>query len=936
MYFLLGIGALGLAIAVPVAAFISLSRTRRNQSDLQAAFRGLTGLSSRVDALRQEVSALRAHLGLSPEAEPGAEEVTPAAPLASEPEYVTERPSETEAGAPPEDETPLEPEPDPETEPETTAPQPPSAPVPAIGGLEEAMTARWLVMLGGLAIALAGLFFVKYVYDHGWLGPAVRDSIGFVFGVALALGGEWLRRRPLQRAVAVLRPNYVPPALTAAGIFVAFASVYVTYALDHLLSPLVAFAFLALVALGAFGLSLLQGWFVALLGLVGGFAIPILVQTGHPNAWGLFPYLLVIVASCQAVVRYMGWRWLAFVNLAGATGWVGLWFLTHHRPSDLVPVGGFLLLIAGLFLYLRHYSAASPEADGSKTKFGLLPLPELAGWIAACLVALLVFPLVRLDAYSTGSLVLLGMLCLFYLATGRRQPVFDGIGAVAAFIVLALMAAWHLPEFVSGPQPLYQVEGRAYGEIPGPIVPPELLRFLTTEALFAALFGIGGFVALWGARRPAMWAGVSAAVPVLLLVVAYWRIVGFGVDLRWATVALGFAGLNLIAAMAVARHRDHEPLAIALGFYAAAVVAFVSLGVTMTLRDAWLTVALSVQLPALAWIASRTPPQPMRILAAVVAVVVMARLTVNYNLFSYPLASGPLTSWVIYGYGVPALMFFWAARLFRRDYESDLTNLLYSGALVFAVLLVTFEIRLFAEGSLDAPGYTFLEQSLQSIAWLSFAYGLTVAQRRNGNRVALWGGRILLGAAVGHIVLFGLLISNPVFTHDPVGDYPIVNGLLLAYAAPAAFMFALARFYRGESMVPVATSLGVLGLVLTFVYVSLEVKRAFQGPALYFAHRSDAEFYAYSVAWIALAGALLALGIYRKLAVLRYASLAVLLVAVAKVFVFDMADLTGLFRVASFLGLGLALVGIGYVYQRFVFPTGKITPPGASPGVAPD
>jgi uncharacterized membrane protein len=57
---------------------------------------------------------------------------------------------------------------------------------------------------------------------------------------------------------------------------------------------------------------------------------------------------------------------------------------------------------------------------------------------------------------------------------------------------------------------------------------------------------------------------------------------------------------------------------------------------------------------------------------------------------------------------------------------------------------------------------------------------------------------------------------------------------------------------------------------------------------------------------------------------------------VAKVFVFDMADLTGLFRVASFLGLGLALVGIGYVYQRFVFPTGKITPPGASPGVAPD
>jgi uncharacterized membrane protein len=36
-----------------------------------------------------------------------------------------------------------------------------------------------------------------------------------------------------------------------------------------------------------------------------------------------------------------------------------------------------------------------------------------------------------------------------------------------------------------------------------------------------------------------------------------------------------------------------------------------------------------------------------------------------------------------------------------------------------------------------------------------------------------------------------------------------------------------------------------------------------------------------------------------------------------------MADLTGLYRVASFLGLGLSLVGIGLVYQRFVFPAAQ-------------
>ena len=38
-----------------------------------------------------------------------------------------------------------------------------------------------------------------------------------------------------------------------------------------------------------------------------------------------------------------------------------------------------------------------------------------------------------------------------------------------------------------------------------------------------------------------------------------------------------------------------------------------------------------------------------------------------------------------------------------------------------------------------------------------------------------------------------------------------------------------------------------------------------------------------------------------------------------KAFLWDMASLSDLWRVASFLGLGLALIGIGYLYRRFVF-----------------
>ena len=43
-----------------------------------------------------------------------------------------------------------------------------------------------------------------------------------------------------------------------------------------------------------------------------------------------------------------------------------------------------------------------------------------------------------------------------------------------------------------------------------------------------------------------------------------------------------------------------------------------------------------------------------------------------------------------------------------------------------------------------------------------------------------------------------------------------------------------------------------------------------------------------------------------------------MVLVVLKVFLFDLSNLEGLYRIASFIGLGLCLVGIGWLYQRFV------------------
>ena len=62
----------------------------------------------------------------------------------------------------------------------------------------------------------------------------------------------------------------------------------------------------------------------------------------------------------------------------------------------------------------------------------------------------------------------------------------------------------------------------------------------------------------------------------------------------------------------------------------------------------------------------------------------------------------------------------------------------------------------------------------------------------------------------------------------------------------------------------------------------------------------------------------------------------VLLISVCKVFLFDMAEIGGLYRVASFLFLGLALFLLSLIYTRFVRRVGGQTeaagPARAGPG----
>jgi uncharacterized membrane protein len=164
-----------------------------------------------------------------------------------------------------------------------------------------------------------------------------------------------------------------------------------------------------------------------------------------------------------------------------------------------------------------------------------------------------------------------------------------------------------------------------------------------------------------------------------------------------------------------------------------------------------------------------------------------------------------------------------------------------------------------------------------------------------------------------------VLVGNPLWVPHAVGEALVFNSLLWIYGIPAVLAAALALALHRNGQVELAHVGTVGSVVLAFTLVTLEVRQAFHGSVLTRGDTVPAELYAYSLAWILFAAALLVAGLALRSRVLGYASAFFMGLAVVKVFVLDTASLGGLYRVLSLLALGITLLVLAYVYQRYVF-----------------
>jgi len=784
--------------------------------------------------------------------------------------------------------------------------------------VEETLTSTWLIWVGTIAVALSAVFLFRYAVDQGWLTPLARVIMGLLLGGFLLAAGEWAVRNPVEAVRRAMNPDYVPAALSGTGIFAIYVSVFAAHAIFGLLSPAQAFVTLGLTSYSAVALSLRQGPFVALVGLVAGYLVPQLVIAPEPQALPLFIYLFVLTAGCLLVMVWRKWWWFAYLTMAGAFTWPSLWLISSWTLADQGTLGAYCLGLALLFAVL---------STGLEVKRSAKPLLRWIGDIIAdtsglgfVLSGLMLLWLAVAAGFNASAFLFIGLYGLAALGLSAWRASLERLVVASAFIAIAVALLWPDPARVT---PITEIESVTRGGFSLFAVPPEYRTYLNALLYFTGLYAFGGFLGALRGRTPVVWAGVANLFPLIMITVAYWRVGNLETDVSWAGLAATMAVLATAAAAILARRRNEDPQGdMGLALFAAGATAALALAFTCLLREAWLTVALSVETLALAWIWSRLPMRELRLLAASVTVVVIIRLAANPMILDYEGEVLGLFGWVLYGYGIPAASTLLAARIFARSDRDQVVTLCEIAGVGFAFLMVALQLRLWTSGAIVAPHWHLFDQSVQTLWWLTSSALLLFEANRGKRKWTYLAGLGLLALSVATIYLVHVFVQSPLFSGEMVGRLPVLNLLGFAYALPAAMLFAMASLGSLRLDRDLRTLLKYSAGPLLLVYITLETRRAFWGTDIGLSLKtqpSNAEFYTYSAVWIAFALFLLAVGILRRSGPLRYASLAVLMITVLKVFLFDMSDLTGLFRVASFLGLGLTLIGIGRVYQRYVF-----------------
>jgi uncharacterized membrane protein len=786
---------------------------------------------------------------------------------------------------------------------------------------------QWMIWLGGLSIGLSGIFMVRYSIEQGLLDPMARVLLSITVGLILHGVAEWGRRRSVQQFQALA-------ALAGGSSIILFAAIAASLNLYDLFPPTFVFIALIAVSLGTMALAVLHGPVLAILGILSAYVIPALVSTGSGNAVSVLMYSIIITAASLLLMRYVYRPWIWASMLAGSLGW---WLLTLDSYDALGYRGYYLAALLYLFLALpkwdwflvKPFKAQAVDAASESSFEPALSVKGIWGLIKIKRPGL---PKQLSETPGTISLVIL--ILAVGLTISSESRVASAIYQWTPFFGILLVAAGSRVELLKLAALSLGVQLLAWltlglssynGLRLVGLIGPGQFDFLIFAAWMAFVFTALSLKNLKVSVNRNFWCALAVASPLLWLSLSYLLVTDLSESIYWGAASVALGVFYLLLAAWRLRLDKLQPLAsdeaerecFAVWLILAGHFAY-SLAVAIMVREAGLTLALSAQILSIAWLIHRYNPPHLGLFLKLVLAVVVMRLTLNPWLLTYPAD----VHWSFWTYG-GATAFAALSAWHLRDNEK-LGKWLELAALHLLVLTLWAETRYYLyDGDIFKQQFDLVEFSINTALWSSLAlvYYLRHKVSQNLKPLYLLASKILMvmGLASYLIVLFFL---NPFWTGEVISQTPIFNILLLSYGLPVVIAVLLYLYYDRA----VQSKIAVFAAISAFVFINIEIKHLWSGMLSVHASTSNGELYTYTIVWLVLAIACLLAGSIRFGANVYRAGFGLMMIVIAKIFLFDMADLEGLLRVASFMGLGLSLLGLAYLYQRFNLSPKKVVP----------
>ena len=403
-------------------------------------------------------------------------------------------------------------------------------------------------------------------------------------------------------------------------------------------------------------------------------------------------------------------------------------------------------------------------------------------------------------------------------------------------------------------------------------------------------------------------------------------------ELWFGLIALALSLFYGLIAFAVIR-RTGAPPEIALISLVAALV-FLTIAVPLQLSGVWVPVAWAAQGTALVWAGLMLRRWPMRAFglgALALSVVHLAWFDVGVNLADFtPVLNErfPVFLALIAAFYASGFLY-WRNRAVQVRWEEYTAAALVGIANLLTLTLFSLEIINYFDSRQrampgadsqqwvgpDAAKYLSLTILLTAYAFILSAVGLA-------RRLPLvrWAGVGLMGVAVFKLLVWDALLVQL----DPLTFTTFLNARFLTFFIVLAALAGAAYWFRRESprlteteayiwqiLVVAANLVGVWALSQEIIYYFGSLEARLGG------RYSSATHLSLTVFWAVYAIGVIGAGIGLRSARVRQAGIGLLALPVAKLFVYDIFLLERGYRVAAFVTLGVLLLGMGLVYQRY-------------------